>query len=437
MRYGWEGGGADGAGAPAGGLCPESRTAGPGAEAAGNARMFCRSSFLILRHDVTYLQGIPPQGSYAISMLTPSRPFPLAALLLLFLSCVSTESVQAGGTSRFGDTPILAGISFPPFADERQRGFTVRRLRKLSIDRIRIAVDWRLREPEEGRFNWEPLDRRMETAEKNGLSVFLTIASVGPDWARFPDGGDGAFLFDEEALSRFVEELLSRYGNIDKIQYGNEWEAGQNDGTAYKDFRSVEHYVKYANILYDRVKELSPGTEVVLGGLTRLYPMMEAFVNRGRYPDFSGIDLSHGATRGYLEGRIDRMADEYRSLDIQRNIDYVFANARYDMLDIHLYDDPENWSAYLSVLPRDKPIIVSEFGGPNSEFENTRPSYQVQRMEAYLAAIEKLPVREAYYFKLTDSNDSYHRDSGLYSKWLIPKPALKVFTDHLSPGSKR
>ncbi len=357
----------------------------------------------------------------------------LAIITLPLFSCGDLELILDGTNSVYGDTEIAVGMSFPPFANSYQIDFTVTELEQLAIDRIRIAIDWRNREPEQGEFCWDPMDIRMNAAAENNMSVFLTIASVCPDWAQLPSGSDGANMMDEDALETFIEEVLLRYDNIDKIQFGNEWESGTEDGTAYIATTSIEKFVIYNNILYDAVQRLSPETEVVLGGLTRTYPMVEYFVKNGAYPDFSGITLANGATIEYLEERIDKLKTDYDNNGIQQNIEYVFENADYEILDIHLYDDPENWPEYLTVLPDDKPILVSEFGGPNSEFEETSASYQAERMEYYIDAIEQLPVIEAYYFKLVESNASYHQDSGLFYSSLRMKPARNVFAARLTP----
>jgi hypothetical protein len=363
----------------------------------------------------------------------PVKKWLLLSIAVCLFSCSSPEVLLDGTHSVYGDTGIAAGMSFPPFANSKQIEFTVAELDKLSIDRIRIAIDWRNREPERGEFYWAPMDDRMKAAAENEISVFLTIASVCPDWAKLPPGSDGANRMDEEALETFIEAVLLRYDNIDKIQFGNEWETGAGDGTAYISPASVEKFVLYTNILYDAVQRLSPETQVVLGGLTRTYPMVEYFMKNGAYPDFSGITLSRGVSMEDLEARMDRLQAEYVENGIQENIEYVFANASYDILDIHLYDDPENWPEYLSVLPDDRPILVSEFGGPNSEFEETSAAYQAERMEDYMDAIEQLPIIEAYYFKLVDSKASYHQDSGLYYGSLRPKPARNVFAERLTP----
>ena len=358
----------------------------------------------------------------------------LFIIALPLFSCGESELVLEGSYAVYGTTDIVAGMSFPPFADSNQIEFTLDKIKKLSIDRIRVAIDWRNREPVQGAFNWTAMDQQMNAAKKNNISVFLTLISIGPDWACLTPGSDGACILDEDALKAFIEALLVRYENIDKIQFGNEWESGTEDGTVYIDQSSIEKFVTYNNILFDAVQRLSPDTKVVLGGLTRTLPIVEYFLKKGNYPDFSGISLAIGVTEEDLKGKVDKIKTNYDSKGIKNNIDYVFQNARYDMIDIHLYDDPKNWPEYLSVLPTGKPIVVSEFGGPNSEFENTSPEYQAVRMEYYIRAIEALPITEAYYFKLVESDSSYHKDSGLFFNNLTMKPARNVFARRLSPN---
>ena len=302
-------------------------------------------------------------------------------------------------------------------------------MQELSLDRVRIAIDWRNREPERLSYYWEPMDVRMQAAKDSNLKVFLTIESIGPSWATIEGENDN--LFDETALKSFMESILLRYDNIDKIQFGNEWETGTG---GYTDWPSLQKFVLYTNMLYEAVQEISPKTQVVLGGITRLYPMMEHFLGNDREPDLSYLQLTTAFSPEDLLKRIKRNRTTYEKEQTKQRMEYVFQHARYDILDIHLYDDAENWEEYLSALPKGKPIVVSEFGGPSSEFEVTKPSYHGQRMEAYIDAIEKLPILEAYYFKLVDSEESYHKHSGLFDKNLKKKPAYKVFADRLSPG---
>lgn len=343
------------------------------------------------------------------------------------------ELMIEGSYAVYGETAIKAGISFPPFANEKQIDFTIEKMKAMAVDRIRIAIDWRNREPTKGSFYHDPMDKRMNLAKKNNISIFLTILSEGPHWATTKSVVDGANFFDEKAFTNFITTILSRYDNIDKIQFGNEWEAGEFTGNAYIDPESVKKFITYNNILYEKVKEISPHTQVVLGGITRLYPMNEVFLQKGKKPDFSALELKKGINEEYLFEKLTKSSSNYEEKKIKDNILYVLEHAHYDLIDIHLYDDAENWASYLSVLPKIVPVVVTEFGGPSTEFENTHPSYHAKRMDSYIDAIESLPIIEAYYFKLVDSPSSYHQHTGLFYTSLKAKPARNVFVNRLTP----
>ncbi len=107
--------------------------------------------------------------------------------------------------------------------------------------------------------------------------------------------------------------------------------------------------------------------------------------------------------------------------------------AKYDVIDIHLYDDPENWQFYYDAVAKNAPgvpILVSEFGGPNVLTEPYTDDYHAQRVQAYLDKIATLQVAEAYYFTLVESPDANeaHVKSGLLTQGpaYLPKPAYYV-----------
>ncbi|MCD4760224.1 beta-galactosidase [archaeon] len=317
------------------------------------------------------------------------------------------------------------GLSFPPFSNPDQIDFTLNQLETFNIDRIRIAIDWKNREPEKGEYYWAPMDYRMKKAKEKNISVFLTVPSNGPEWACSNIKNDKTCVFNgEESFSEFLTEILSRY-QIDKIQFGNEWE------TTYAG--TMQEFVRFNNLFYDLVKETSPETDVVLGGITRAYPMVEFYCNQGNDFDFSDIEFDNGYSK---EKIILKVETDYCDSDYKEKVLYVFENAKYDMIDIHLYDDPLNWESYVDNLPKEKPIIVTEFGGPSSVFEKTNQKYQAERMQEYLRVIETLPIEEAYYFKLTDSADAYHKNSGLFDDKLNKKKSYNVFSKCVIDTSK-
>jgi hypothetical protein len=65
----------------------------------------------------------------------------LIAFSFLLLSCGEPVEVLDGTYSVYGTTDIKAGISFPPFSNSDQIDFTIREIKNLAIDRIRIAID--------------------------------------------------------------------------------------------------------------------------------------------------------------------------------------------------------------------------------------------------------------------------------------------------------
>lgn len=308
------------------------------------------------------------------------------------------------------------GISFPPFSNKKQIDFSVKELAELGIDKVRLAIDWSNREPQKGNYNWKPMDLRMDLAKKNGLKVLLTVPSNGPNWACSEVKNEKSCVFKNKTdFETFVREILKRY-QLDKIQFGNEWD------NAF--VGSAEEFVEYNNLLYEITKEVSPKTKVVLGGITRAYPIKEVYCNRGEKLDFSGIEFRDGYTAEKILTKIEK---DYCDSGVKERVLYALKNAKYDILDVHLYDDPANWQEYLELLPKEKPIIVSEFGGPSSVFEKTNQDYQVSRLQEYIETIESLPIEEAYYFKLVDSETSYHKETGLFDGKLKQKKAYGIF----------
>ena len=152
--------------------------------------------------------------------------------------------------------------------------------------------------------------------------------------------------------------------------------------------------------------------------------MAELQCHQDKDLDFSDLSFNGKYSSKSLKKRIEK---ELCNQNLREKVQYVFNNAKYDELDIHLYDDPQNWQDYIDLLPKGKNILVSEFGGPSSLFEATNEDYQAKRISVYLSAIEALPIKEAYYFKLLDSSYSYHKHSGLFSENFKKKKSYYVF----------
>ena len=341
-------------------------------------------------------------------------------MILLFTGC-SNDNLNSDSQSTT-DEPISfdLGISFPPVADEEQRMFTAPLLNELNVKSIRIGENWKFREPTEGNFNWSSLDERINWAENNGIEVLLTVQSNGPDWACSSQQNDNSCVFlDNQKFKNYIELLLQRYPNkITKIQFGNEWQS---------DFWYIgteEEFVAANNIVYNAIQQYSPQTKFVLGGFTTISLRFLAGCN-GQIDEFYD-DEGNLYNREFLDNNCN--SQEIQS--VVNRINYVLQNAMYNEVDIHLYDDAENWKIYFNNFKTmvDKPIIVTEFGGPNVNIEPISETYQSERLEYYIRTIDSLAVEEAYFFKLVEgTNNPAHSESGLINNPELTKK-LNFFT---------
>jgi hypothetical protein len=361
-----------------------------------------------------------------ISALSPqmrsSLEFPTTIAATTTPSLLSTEAEIS--------SEFLIGISFPPVTDIEDREFTLEQLHALGIEHIRIAEDWSYREPVEGQFKWDPLDERIEWAVQNQISLLLTIQANGPDWAcDLNRRNERSCVFRESGdFENYITALLLRYPNqIEKIQFGNEW-ASDNWYLG-----TPEEFVTFHNILYQAVQQFSPQTQVVLGGLSTDQLRVLAFC-QGKVDAYFRID-------GELISEVDdRLCSSQDFTSFLQRFEYVIHNTEYDLIDFHFYDDAESWPNYYQAamehFPELYPVIVSEFGGPNLDWEQPySDQFQAERLADYFNVFSRMEVSEVYYFKLVQSDSTHpsHRESGLFREvggQPIAKPAFFVFQEY-------
>ena len=340
----------------------------------------------------------------------------LVCLVLLLLSLNAAKAESKG--------PRL-GISFPPVSNAKARAITLRHLKRLNCKLVRIDAPWRLREPRPGKYNWKPFDARVKALRSIGVDIMVTLSADGPDWVSGKRSKNGRAVFkDAKAWRRFVSAFVSRYSkHIHKLQFANEW-----DSLGYWFPGTAQELVHLHNIFYETSKAIAPDLTIVLGGVTRSYPMLRLYTENPASLDFSKMKLKepNKITKKLEKGR-------HQLARLKARVEHVFANAQYDECDIHLYDDCENWSICVDVIRTltSRPIIVSEFGGPSSNYEVYSEDYHGQRIKAYLQVISKLPITEAYYFNLVENPTTYHDRSGLLTRWLREKSAYRVFREFL------
>ena len=336
------------------------------------------------------------------------------------------------------------GISYPPVSDERQRGFSAEHITDLHARIIRFEDQWALRQADASApFVWSGLDAKLDWVVAEDLSLMLTIGVSVPMWACDPAKVSPRTCVPSDLdqfrayVTALLDHMIERYGRVpaDRIQFGNEW---------LSDFwypGTGDDFVLQANVVYDAVHAASPATTVVLGSLATSQIAVVAYCE-GRVDRY--WSSGDGTPPGVWHEAADREAvcGTEAAVAARTKVTTVFEQARYDAVDQHLYDDVEQWPAYLATLrevlipagrlPMD--VIVSEFGGPNTWLEPDDEAYQAERLPLYVETLDAEGVTEALFFSLVERPDdstggpTFHNRSGLMrDEDLTAKPAYWVF----------
>ncbi|MEX3014554.1 hypothetical protein [Gymnodinialimonas hymeniacidonis] len=315
--------------------------------------------------------------------------------------------------------PII-GIAFPPVSTPEHRAFTTAALADLNVQHIRIAEAWSRRPLNPTPEDFAPLARRIADLRAAGLSVLLTVELSAPAAACGETNEHACVIRDDAPFEAYVSTLLQTVGDdLDAIQIGNEWDFRFPGST--REFLAL-HARAAAVIRAER-----PDLTLVLGGVTGRAGLSHALCFEG---DPHGVPgLRDEEARQYFCNR--GMAFNEAA---QAAVSAALAIADYDVVDIHLYDAPGLWAGAVAWMQAhtNRPVWVTEFGGPWPWNEPSDPAYQAERLAVYLDTIAALPIDRAYYFKLNDDPGSYHALSGLYDVEGQPKPALSVFAEWMA-----
>lgn len=374
----------------------------------------------------------------------------MLAVASLLLS-VAVAQPLAPAYALDGDTEF--GISFVGLADEASRAVAARHLPRLGVGITRLEADWGFREPEPGTFRWGPMDARMDLLQELGVRAVVTFPADAPDWLRerldSARANERSVALDgagRTAFAAYVRAFLQRYlernpGVVGWVQFGNEWGSRANYVGSGADF------VQSQNAFYAAVRAVDPDLTVVLGGLSVGWLAGLAALD-GTVPwfwDAEGVVRTGDDVRALLAEEEARFAAGAVDETPLARLATVLGGARYDWVDAHLYDQWEDFAAYVEALRSRLPdafagrVVVTEFGGPHPVAERHLSDAEHARMlERYIRAIDRLDVAFALHFRLVRSPAALHDRSGLMRVGLfgvVQLPAYDVFRRIHQPGT--
>lgn len=347
----------------------------------------------------------------------------MVLLFLLGLTCLLLSSCKNNSEEEiYITTPI--GISFPRVTSKRQQEKTIKHLKELSIDKVKIEAHWTFIEQEKGLYSFENLDSRINMFLEHDIEVFLMVSYYLPDIYSTKEEDEIRLDYMAEFES-FVTALVSRYkDDISKIQFGNEWDNPKN---GYQN--SADDYIAISNVFYDIVKDINSDIDVVLGGMTTGYLYYILFTEYGMTIDPKNRKI--GDIDEIIERFIDQMSESIKD-GHDRKIMRILSETNYDIADLHLYDNAELFDELIAIFSSmiDSPILVSEYGAPNPDYEGYTKRYHRDRIKIILETIDNLGLLEIYHFSLYD-HKAYHAKNGLLTRFGMKKPVYYLYKNRI------
>jgi hypothetical protein len=273
-------------------------------------------------------------------------------------------------------------------------------LRKLGSGFTKAYFFWNQVEPTKGKYDWTAVDKfveQLKSPDEGLIAIFSSSewatkrssAQLPPSPAKSPDD-----------YYRFVFDLVKHCRG--RVRF---WQNDAEPNSPIYWSGSKEEFVAQLKIFHRAVKDADPSAVVVVGGYDGLFgpPGTHQFPNQQ-----AGLDF----------------------------FDYVLKEGRdgFDIFDLRLYGDPYTIAARVQfmrekmlALGYDKPIIATEYGGPNLfEFPENRKYISI--VVAWSQAVASATADSA-----TPAGPSKDPVEELYASMGTLAPQTQMFMEGCSP----
>jgi hypothetical protein len=209
---------------------------------------------------------------------------------------------------------------------------------------------------------------------------------------------------------------------VGAVAFANEW-----DRPSWTSF-PAEEFIHRSNLVFAAAKRFSSGLEVVAGSISVGFLQWEAAC-AGLITKVVDVETYEG------EQVIDYCKKKFPAR--KQKVERVLQDLNFNALDLHLYDDPENWKMCVTRFAktwRGRRIWISEFGGPNQNVEPYSEARHALAMIDYVRAIRDLPAIRALHFKLLVDGQNYptHLNSAFFRRDLNPKEeVIRAFLNEI------
>ncbi len=269
---------------------------------------------------------------------------------------------------------------------------------------IRIDVNWSVIEASKGRYAYTEVDRVVNYAAANGLSIYASIGST-PGWANGKKGSTYPAA-NVQDWKNFVSRTIARYKN--QVKYWGVWNEPN-----LKDFFALGKDIYVQQVLLPAVQAIRVSDPA-------------AFI--------VGPDLSHKTAPG---------SEWYFWMK------YILDNAggHFDIISHHIYEDLGVYYMYELLEEGDKFIpavktIVEESGQGNKPFWITETGWNTNKFSETMQANRYLDMLHArarknypgkvFFYEIIDDPRASTGQFGILRTNLEAKPAYKTYKDYIA-----
>lgn len=277
-------------------------------------------------------------------------------LLCGVLVAVGVSPVASGPSAPRGSPPFgvhAAALLFGPAIPETLPQWAIDQARTLGAAWLRVNLGWSFIERTEGHYDWSLPDTVVRAAEQAGVQLLLTVDGYA--------GGDGSFRLmprnplyasspneKRTAYETFLRTMVRRYRG--RVRY---WQIENEITSRVYWIDSLEQYVELLRLAYRVIKDEDPASQVLIAGFPQ-----------GLVVEYVVVKPEDALHQAWVRNELSQIA-----LLLDRT------KRAFDILDIHLYEDPETiarriafWRARLEELGPPRPIWVTETGGPDTRY---------------------------------------------------------------------
>jgi len=262
---------------------------------------------------------------------------------------------------------VINTINPPQNIDDIEKSYKV--ASSSGIGRTNLYVHWYQLEPEKGNFDWRMTDIMMKLNEKYDLKTTLFFSVINADrLGPFPSWMDRQTLGKslEQETIRTLDEILSRYANIDYVIFG-----GDIDYHFQRATGSIPIYKDFFNNVSQEIKSNHPNVKI---GNTM---SLENIINKGMEPGGS-FELTPELEMG------DFIALSYKPTDTLGDIDRPPQEAMDDL------------KQALEIFPSYN-IAFFEVSWSTSDFVNGNADEQSQFVKSSLEFFEENESRIEFF----------------------------------------